>query len=189
MKQKFKNTVLLLLASIGILLIIFSVSGLMAHFRNQAPLDTEMPAMLEVPTTQDADQTTPNMQYGPGDHPDIDALLRKELNRILDETDFSYRKANGEEYAYAGEHSALFHNQTGVSFKDLQLQVALYKLENPQQYTDVSTIPDLPSEVYDVYIGPLPEGETVPLSFSTEMDDYNYFFLGYGYNLETEGQG
>ncbi len=186
MKQKFKNTMLLLLTCIGILLIAFSVSGLMAHFQDQDSLDAEMPSMPEVSTTQEVDETTPNMQYGPGDHPDIDALLRKELNRILDETDFSYRKANGEEYAYAGEHSAFFHNQTGVSFEDLQLQVSLYQLENPQQYTDVSTIPDLPSEVYDVYIGPLPEGETVPLSFFTEMDDYNYFFLGYGYNLEPE---
>ena len=83
-------------------------------------------------------------------------------------------------YAYAGEHSVLFHNQTGISFEELQLQVSLYQLRDPQQYTDAFIIPEL-----HIYVGLLPAGEAVRLSFSTEMDDYNYFVIGYEYNLET----
>ena len=119
-----------------------------------------------------------------GDDPDIDAAIREELNRILNETAFSYHNDTGRNKGYAGEHRASFTNQTDVDFGTIQLEISLYKLDNPRQYGDDATIPDEPLEVHNAYVGPLAAGETVPLSFTSDTDDYNYFLFGYGYTLE-----
>lgn len=184
MKQKLKNAALLLFAGIGVLLIAFSVFGLITELQRLGTLGENPSEASQTSAAHNADQAIDNMQYGPGDLPDIDALLQKELQRILDETEFSYRDAAGDKQAYAGEHTVLFHNQTGISFAQLLLQVSLYQLDNPQQYATAADIPVPPVEVQNVFVGPLQAGDTVQLSFSTERDDYNYFVISYGYDLD-----
>ena len=97
-----------------------------------------------------------------------------------EETAFSYHNDTGRNKGYAGEHRASFTNQTDVDFGTIQLEISLYKLDNPRQYGDDATIPDEPLEVHNAYVGPLAAGETVPLSFTSDTDDYNYFLFGYG---------
>lgn len=197
MKERVKSGSLLLLAIIGILLIAFSLYGLFSQLwakwndgREEQTIQTE--AVQEDATQTGAPVLTDSAglpilteeMYQPGDNPDIDAAIREELNRILDETAFSYHNTDGRNRGYAGEHRASFTNQTDVDFGTLQLEISLYKLDNPRQYGDDATIPDEPLEVHSAYVGPLGAGETVPLSFTSDTDDYNYFLFGYGYTLE-----
>lgn len=197
MKERVKSGSLLLLAIIGILLISFSLYGLFSQLWakwndgrenetvQEAVLpDEEMQAQPIVPTDGADVQVPAEELYQPGDNPDIDAAIREELNRILNETAFSYHDDTGRNKGYAGEHRASFTNQTDVDFGTIQLEISLYKLDNPWQYGDDATIPDEPLEVHNAYVGPLAAGETVPLSFTSDTDDYNYFLFGYGYTLE-----
>lgn len=191
-----------MLAIIGILLIAFSLYGLFSQLwakwndgredetvqtenvQEEALPDEEMQAQPIAPTDS-VDVPAPEEElYQPGDNPDIDAAIREELNRILNETAFSYHNDTGRNKGYAGEHRASFTNQTDVDFGTIQLEISLYKLDNPRQYGDDATIPDEPLEVHNAYVGPLAAGETVPLSFTSDTDDYNYFLFGYGYTLE-----
>lgn len=197
MKERVKSGSLLLLAIIGILLIAFSLYGLFSQLwakwndgredetvQEEVLPDEEMQAQPIAPTDS-ADVPVPEEElYQPGDNPDIDAAIREELNRILNETAFSYHNDTGRNKGYAGEHRASFTNQTDVDFGTIQLEISLYKLDNPRQYGDDATIPDEPLEVHNAYVGPLAAGETVPLSFTSDTDDYNYFLFGYGYTLE-----
>lgn len=197
MKERVKSGSLLLLAIIGILLIAFSLYGLFSQLwakwndgredetvQEEVLPDEEMQAQPISPTDS-ADVPVPEEElYQPGDNPDIDAAIREELNRILNETAFSYHDDTGRNKGYAGEHRASFTNQTDVDFGTIQLEISLYKLDNPRQYGDDATIPDEPLEVHNAYVGPLAAGETVPLSFTSDTDDYNYFLFGYGYTLE-----
>ena len=197
MKERVKSGSLLLLAIIGILLIAFSLYGLFSQLwakwndgredetvQEAALPDEEMQAQPIAPTDS-ADVPAPEEElYQPGDNPDIDAAIREELDRILNETAFSYHNDTGRNKGYAGEHRASFTNQTDVDFGTIQLEISLYKLDNPRQYGDDATIPDEPLEVHNAYVGPLAAGETVPLSFTSDTDDYNYFLFGYGYTLE-----
>lgn len=202
MKERVKSGSLLLLAIIGILLIAFSLYGLFSQLwakwndgredetvqtenvQEEALPDEEMQAQPIAPTDS-VDVPAPEEElYQPGDNPDIDAAIREELNRILNETAFSYHNDTGRNKGYAGEHRASFTNQTDVDFGTIQLEISLYKLDNPRQYGDDATIPDEPLEVHNAYVGPLAAGETVPLSFTSDTDDYNYFLFGYGYTLE-----
>lgn len=202
MKERVKNGSLLVLAIIGILLIAFSLYGLFSQLwakwndgredetvqtenvQEEALPDEEMQAQPIAPTDS-VDVPAPEEElYQPGDNPDIDAAIREELNRILNETAFSYHNDTGRNKGYAGEHRASFTNQTDVDFGTIQLEISLYKLDNPRQYGDDATIPDEPLEVHNAYVGPLAAGETVPLSFTSDTDDYNYFLFGYGYTLE-----
>lgn len=197
MKERVKSGSLLLLAIIGILLIAFSLYGLFSQLwakwndgredetvQEAVVPDEEMQAQPIAPT-ENADVPVPEEElYQPGDNPDIDAAIREELNRILNETAFSYHDDTGRNKGYAGEHRASFTNQTDVDFGTIQLEISLYKLDNPRQYGDDATIPDEPLEVHNAYVGPLAAGETVPLSFTSDTDDYNYFLFGYGYTLE-----
>lgn len=197
MKERVKSGSLLLLAIIGILLIAFSLYGLFSQLWakwndgredetvQEAVLpDEEMQAQPIMPTDSADVQVPAEELYQPGDNPDIDAAIREELNRILNETAFSYHDDTGRNKGYAGEHRASFTNQTDVDFGTIQLEISLYKLDNPRQYGDDATIPDEPLEVHNAYVGPLAAGETVPLSFTSDTDDYNYFLFGYGYTLE-----
>ena len=202
MKERVKNGSLFVLAIIGILLIAFSLYGMLsqlwAKWGDSSAEDVTQTTSTQAETTQeDAPQTeTPasaentedvvpeEEMYRPGDNPDIDAAIREELNRILNETAFSYHNDTGRNKGYAGEHRASFTNQTDVDFGTIQLEISLYKLDNPRQYGDDATIPDEPLEVHNAYVGPLAAGETVPLSFTSDTDDYNYFLFGYGYTLE-----
>ena len=197
MKERVKSGSLLLLAIIGILLIAFSLYGLFSQLWakwndgredetvQEAVLpDEEMQAQPIMPTDSADVQVPAEELYQPGDNPDIDAAIREELNRILNETAFSYHNDTGRNKGYAGEHRASFTNQTDVDFGTIQLEISLYKLDNPRQYGDDATIPDEPLEVHNAYVGPLAAGETVPLSFTSDTDDYNYFLFGYGYTLE-----
>ncbi len=202
MKERVKNGSLFVLAIIGILLIAFSLYGLFSQLwakwndggkdetvqtetvQEEVLPDEEMQAQPIAPTDS-ADVSVPEEElYQPGDNPDIDAAIREELNRILNETAFSYHNDTGRNKGYAGEHRASFTNQTDVDFGMIQLEISLYKLDNPRQYGDDATIPDEPLEVHNAYVGPLAAGETVPLSFTSDTDDYNYFLFGYGYTLE-----
>lgn len=202
MKERVKNGSLLVLAIIGILLIAFSLYGLFSQLwvkwidGNEEPTaqtettpeaalpEEEMQAQPVAPT-DNTDVPTPEEElYEPGDNPDIDEAIREELNRILNETAFFYHHDTGRNKGYAGEHRASFTNQTGVDFGTIQLEISLYKLDNPRQYGDDPTIPDEPLEVHNAYVGPLAAGETVPLSFTSDADDYNYFLFGYSYTLE-----
>ena len=202
MKERVKNGSLFVLAIIGILLIAFSLYGLFSQLwakwndgredetvqtetvQEEVLPDEEMQAQPTAPTDS-ADVPVPEEElYQPGDNPDIDAAIREELNRILNETAFSYHNDTGRNKGYAGEHRASFTNQTDVDFGTIQLEISLYKLDNPRQYGDDATIPDEPLEVHNAYVGPLAAGETVPLSFTSDTDDYNYFLFGYGYTLE-----
>ena len=196
MKERIKSGGLLLLAIIGILLIAFSLYGLVSHLWVKWNDGREEPA-TQIETAQEEMQAQPiapmdsaDVQvseeelYQPGDNPDIDAAIRDELNRILNETAFSYHNETGRNQGYAGEHRASFTNQTDVNFGTIRLEISLYKLDNPRQYGDDATIPDEPLEVHNAYVGPLAAGETVPLSFTSDTDDYNYFLFGYGYTLE-----
>lgn len=202
MKERVKNGSLFVLAIIGILLIAFSLYGLFSQLwakwndggedetvqtetvQEEVLPDEEMQAQPIAPTDS-ADVSVPEEElYQPGDNPDIDAAIREELNRILNETAFSYHNDTGRNKGYAGEHRASFTNQTDVDFGTIQLEISLYKLDNPRQYGDDATIPDEPLEVHNAYVGPLAAGETVPLSFTSDTDDYNYFLFGYGYTLE-----
>lgn len=197
MKERVKSGSLLLLAIIGILLIAFSLYGLFSQLwakwndgredetvQETVLPDEEMQAQPIAPTDS-TDVPVPEEElYQPGDNPDIDAAIREELNRILNETAFSYHNDTGRNKGYAGEHRASFTNQTDVDFGTIQLEISLYKLDNPRQYGDDATIPDEPLEVHNAYVGPLAAGETVPLSFTSDTDDYNYFLFGYGYTLE-----
>lgn len=202
MKERVKNGSLFVLAIIGILLIAFSLYGLFSQLwakwndggkdetvqtetvQEEVLPDEEMQAQPIAPTDS-ADVSVPEEElYQPGDNPDIDAAIREELNRILNETAFSYHNDTGRNKGYAGEHRASFTNQTDVDFATIQLEISLYKLDNPRQYGDDATIPDEPLEVHNAYVGPLAAGETVPLSFTSDTDDYNYFLFGYGYTLE-----
>lgn len=202
MKERVKNGSLFVLAIIGILLIAFSLYGLFSQLwakwndggkdetvqtetvQEEVLSDEEMQAQPIAPTDS-ADVSVPEEElYQPGDNPDIDAAIREELNRILNETAFSYHNDTGRNKGYAGEHRASFTNQTDVDFATIQLEISLYKLDNPRQYGDDATIPDEPLEVHNAYVGPLAAGETVPLSFTSDTDDYNYFLFGYGYTLE-----
>ncbi|WP_373165335.1 hypothetical protein [Agathobaculum sp. Marseille-P7918] len=202
MKERVKNGSLFVLAIIGILLIAFSLYGLFSQLwakwndggkdetvqtetvQEEVLSDEEMQAQPIAPTDS-ADVSVPEEElYQPGDNPDIDAAIREELNRILNETAFSYHNDTGRNKGYAGEHRASFTNQTDVDFGMIQLEISLYKLDNPRQYGDDATIPDEPLEVHNAYVGPLTAGETVPLSFTSDTDDYNYFLFGYGYTLE-----
>lgn len=202
MKERVKNGSLFVLAIIGILLIAFSLYGLFSQLwakwndggedetvqtetvQEEVLPDEEMQAQPIAPTDS-ADVSVPEEElYQPGDNPDIDAAIREELNRILNETAFSYHNDTGRNKGYAGEHRASFTNQTDVDFATIQLEISLYKLDNPRQYGDDATIPDEPLEVHNAYAGPLAAGETVPLSFTSDTDDYNYFLFGYGYTLE-----
>lgn len=186
-----------MLTIIGILLVAFSLYGLFSNLwakwndgreEQTVPAQAvpEAAAQTEAPVLTDSDGLPVPEEdlYQPGDNPDIDAAIREELNRILDETDFSYHNTDGKNRGYAGEHRASFTNQTDVDFGTLQLEISLYKLDNPQQYGDDATIPGEPLEVHSAYVGPLAAGETVPLSFTSDTDDYNYFLFGYGYTLE-----
>lgn len=197
MKERVKSGSLLLLAIIGILLIAFSLYGLFSQLwakwndgredetvQETVLPDEEMQAQPIVPTDSADVQVPAEELYQPGDNPDIDAAIREELNRILNETAFSYHDDTGRNKGYAGEHRASFTNQTDVNFGTIQLEISLYKLDNPRQYGDDATIPDEPLEVHNAYVGPLAAGETVPLSFTSDTDDYNYFLFGYGYTLE-----
>lgn len=197
MKERVKSGSLLLLAIIGILLIAFSLYGLFSQLWakwndgredetvQEAVLpDEEMQAQPIMPTDSADVQVPAEELYQPGDNPDIDAAIREELNRILNETAFSYHNDTGRNKGYAGEHRASLTNQTDVDFGTIQLEISLYKLDNPRQYGDDATIPDEPLEVHNAYVGPLAAGETVPLSFTSDTDDYNYFLFGYGYTLE-----
>ena len=197
MKERVKSGSLLLLAIIGILLIAFSLYGLFSQLWakwndgredetvQEAVLpDEEMQAQPIMPTDSADVQVPAEELYQPGDNPDIDAAIREELNRILNETAFSYHNDTGRNKGYAGEHRASFTNQTDVDFGTIQLEISLYKLDNPRQYGDDATIPDEPLEVHNAYVGPLAAGDTVPLSFTSDTDDYNYFLFGYGYTLE-----
>lgn len=202
MKERVKSGSLLLLAIIGILLIAFSLYGLFSQLwakwndgredetvqtenvQEEALPDEEMQAQPIAPTDSADVQVPAEELYQPGDNPDIDAAIREELNRILNETAFSYHNDTGRNKGYAGEHRASFTNQTDVDFGTIQLEISLYKLDNPRQYGDDATIPDEPLEVHNAYVGPLAAGETVPLSFTSDTDDYNYFLFGYGYTLE-----
>lgn len=196
MKERIKSGGLLLLAIIGILLIAFSLYGLVSHLwvkwndgREEPATQTEtaqeeMQAQPIAPMDSADVQVSEEELYQPGDNPDIDAAIRDELNRILNETAFSYHNETGRNQGYAGEHRASFTNQTDVNFGTIQLEISLYKLDNPRQYGDDATIPDEPLEVHNAYVGPLAAGETVPLSFTSDTDDYNYFLFGYGYTLE-----
>lgn len=202
MKERVKNGSLFVLAIIGILLIAFSLYGLFSQLwakwndggkdetvqtetvQEEVLPDEEMQAQPIAPTDS-ADVPVPEEElYQPGDNPDIDAAIREELNRILNETAFSYHNDTGRNKGYAGEHRASFTNQTDVDFATIQLEISLYKLDNPRQYGDDATIPDEPLEVHNAYVGSLAAGETVPLSFTSDTDDYNYFLFGYGYTLE-----
>ena len=202
MKERVKNGSLFVLAIIGILLIAFSLYGLFSQLwakwndggkdetvqtetvQEEVLSDEEMQAQPIAPTDS-ADVSVPEEElYQPGDNPDIDAAIREELNRILNETAFSYHNDTGRNKGYAGEHRASFTNQTDVDFGMIQLEISLYKLDNPRQYGDDATIPDEPLEVHNAYVGQLTAGETVPLSFTSDTDDYNYFLFGYGYTLE-----
>lgn len=202
MKERVKNGSLMVLAIIGILLIAFSLYGLFSQLwvkwidgREDEPVqaesvqeevvpDEEMEAQPIAPTDS-TDVSVPEEElYEPGDNPDIDEAIREELNRILNETAFSYHNDTGRNKWYAGEHRASFTNQTDVDFGMIQLEISLYKLDNPRQYGDDQTIPDEPLEVHDAYVGPLAAGETVPLTFTSDTDDYNYFLFGYSYTLE-----
>lgn len=202
MKERVKNGSLFVLAIIGILLIAFSLYGLFSQLwakwndggkdetvqtetvQEEVLSDEEMQAQPIAPTDS-ADVSVPEEElYQPGDNPDIDAAIREELNRILNETAFSYHNDTGRNKGYAGEHRASFTNQTDVDFGMIQLEISLYKLDNPRQYGDDATIPDESLEVHNAYVGPLTAGETVPLSFTSDTDDYNYFLFGYGYTLE-----
>lgn len=196
MKERIKSGGLLLLTIIAILLIAFSLYGLFSHLWVKWNDGREEPA-TQIETAQEEMQAQPiapmdsaDVQvseeelYQPGDNPDIDAAIRDELNRILNETAFSYHNETGRNQGYAGEHRASFTNQTDVNFGTIQLEISLYKLDNPRQYGDDATIPDEPLEVHNAYVGPLAAGETVPLSFTSDTDDYNYFLFGYGYTLE-----
>ena len=202
MKERVKNGSLFVLTIIGILLIAFSLYGLFSQLwakwieGSKAPsaqIETAQEAVLPkdgmqaeaAAPTDSTDMPIPEEElYRPGDNPDIDAAIREELNRILDDTTFSYQKADGINRGYAGEHSGSFTNQTDVDFGMIQLEISLYKLDNPRQYGDDATIPDEPLEVHNAYVGPLAAGETVPLSFTSDTADYNYFLFGYGYTLE-----
>ena len=202
MKERVKNGLLMLLAIIGILLIAFALYGLFSQLwakwmdgreeqavqtetvQEAAASDEEMQAK-PIPPTDSTDVPVPEEElYQPGDNPDIDEAIRKELNRILNETAFSYHHDTGRNKGYAGEHNASFTNQTDMDFGTIQLEISLYKLENPRQYGDDPTLPDEPLEVHNVYVGPLAAGETVPLTFTSDTDDYNYFLFGYSYTLE-----
>ncbi len=196
MKERIKSGGLLLLTIIAILLIAFSLYGLFSHLwvkwndgREEPATQTEtaqeeMQAQPIAPMDSADVQVSEEELYQPGDNPDIDAAIRDELNRILNETAFSYHNETGRNQGYAGEHRASFTNQTDVNFGTIQLEISLYKLDNPRQYGDDATIPDEPLEVHNAYVGPLAAGETVPLSFTSDTDDYNYFLFGYGYTLE-----
>ena len=202
MKERVKNGSLLALAIIGILLIAFSLYGLFSQLwvkwldgREDEPVQTETAQEEVLPDeemqaqpiapTDSADVPAPEEElYQPGDNPDIDEAIREELNRILNETAFSYHNDTGRNKGYAGEHRASFTNQTDVDFGTIQLEISLYKLDNPRQYGDDATIPDEPLEVHNAYVGPLAAGETVPLTFTSDTDDYNYFLFGYSYTLE-----
>lgn len=196
MKERIKSGGLLLLTIIAILLIAFSLYGLFSHLwvkwndgreESATQIETaqeEMQAQPIAPMDSADVQGSEEELYQPGDNPDIDAAIRDELNRILNETAFSYHNETGRNQGYAGEHRASFTNQTDVNFGTIQLEISLYKLDNPRQYGDDATIPDEPLEVHNAYVGPLAAGETVPLSFTSDTDDYNYFLFGYGYTLE-----
>lgn len=202
MKERVKNGSLFVLTIIGILLIAFSLYGLFSQLwakwndggedetvqtetvQEEVLPDEEMQAQPIAPTDSADVPVLEEELYQPGDHPDIDAAIREELNRILNETAFSYHNDTGRNKGYAGEHRASFTNQTDVDFGTIQLEISLYKLDNPRQYGDDATIPDEPLEVHNAYVGPLAAGETVPLSFTSDTDDYNYFLFGYGYTLE-----
>lgn len=202
MKERVKNGSLLLLAIIGILLIVFSLYGLFSPLwakwidgREERTAQTETTPETALPEdemqaqpiapTGSADVPVPEGElYEPGDNPDIDEAIREELNRILNETSFSYRHDTGRNKGYAGEHRASFTNQTNVDFGTIQLEISLYQLDNPRQYGDDPTIPDEPLEVHNAYVGPLAAGETAPLSFTSDTGDYNYFLFGYSYTLE-----
>ena len=131
MKERVKSGSLLLLAIIGILLIAFSLYGLFSQLwakwndgredetvqtenvQEEALPDEEMQAQPIAPTDSADVQVPAEELYQPGDNPDIDAAIREELNRILNETAFSYHNDTGRNKGYAGEHRASFTNQIG----------------------------------------------------------------------------
>lgn len=211
MKERIKSGGLLLLTLLGILLIGYSLYGLLSQRGadsgggtqpeiagqtgaadagqetdepDAAQEKTDEPDELPVLLGSDGQPVSEEDIFEPGDNPDIDAAIQKEMNRILDESEFSYRAADGKKQGYAGEHRASFTNQTEVDFDALQLKISLYRVDDPGKYRDGTPIPFDPLEVHPAYTGPLGAGETVPLSFTSETDAYNYFLFSYRYALE-----
>ena len=196
MKERAKNICLTVVTIVGIILVLISIYGLVSsllgdRFRVSAAdslrTDTaDAPADTAAPADTVPQEQPPEDLYQPGDNPDIDGAIYKELTRVMNETAFCYRSTDNGHQGYAGEHRASFTNRSGVDFDMLQLQVSLYQLDDPQQYKGTADIPKEPVEVRDAYIGPLAAGETVPLSFTADTGDYNYFLFGYGYSLPEE---
>lgn len=196
MKDRMKNVGLTVLTVIGIILVLISIYGLLKNLlgdkftvsaadglREQT---TSQPSGAEKPEADDTPDQISEDLCQPGDNPDIDDAIYKELSRVMNETAFAYRNTENGHKGYAGEHRASFTNRTGVDFETLQLQVSLYQLDDPKQYKGTANIPDEPVEVHDAYIGPLAAGETATLSFTADTEAYNYFLFGYGYSLTEE---
>nr|WP_300129147.1 hypothetical protein [uncultured Butyricicoccus sp.] len=190
MKERLENIVLTILAIIAVLLILISIYGLLTYQKDYRVVSDSGELLKKTSNSQDklslenADLSLEsNVMHSSGDNLDIDAAIRKEMNRILDDTDFSYHDIQGSIAAYSGEHTATFKNITGIDFETFQLQVRLYKLDNPHLYTEQDNIPYPPVEIYDVYIGPLDKGQEIPICFVNEVNDYNYFQFLYGYTL------
>ena len=168
MKQRLKDAGIALLALISAALMLFSAYGLYSRFKGQSA-DTPLEEM-----------------HQPGENPGIDSSILDELNRICYETDFVYKTPMENRTAYSGRHTETFTNTTGRDFSDLYLQLVLYKVDNPSLYDTVESIPHEPMATYEIYRGELKNGESVPLSFSIERDDYNYVSLGYWYIFADE---
>lgn len=170
MKKRVHNIILIVLTVVGICLIVFSIWGLLSYLRFE--------------DMSNASNGTPVMQQV-GDNPDIDSAIRDEMNRILKETDFSYQGENHDR-PYTGSHCAEFSNTSGVNFETLHLLVSLYQLDHPEQYGDDDRIPSNPIHTFDVYSGPLKNGQSVPISFVSNTDDYNFLMFGYEYAIAEE---
>ena len=197
MKKRLENIVLTILAIIAILLILISIYGFFTYFQKDYSIVSDSGGLSKKVfdsqhklSLENADLSLENnVIHSPGDNLDIDAAIRKEMNRILDDTDFSYHDIQGSIIAYSGEHTATFNNITGIDFDTFQLQVRLYKLDNSHLYAEQDNIPYPPIEIYDVYIGQLDKGQEIPICFVNEVNDYNYFEFLYGYTLSGENSG
>ena len=167
MKQRLKDAGIALLALISAALMLFSAYGLYSRFKGQSA-DTPLEEM-----------------HQPGENPTIDEAIVRELTRIADESNFVWQHENNVG-PYAGSRSDSFTNTTGSDFSDFYLQIELYQVDDPSLYELNETIPYDPLETHQLYRGALKDGQTIPISFETYRDDYNFVMLGYNYAFSNE---
>lgn len=195
MKNKIRNVFLGFLFTIGILLVLFAIYGLLTYqLEFSYPISSDGASISNqsnaTATETDAGQEDTDIIYKEGDIPEIDQIINEQIDYICNNTNFIWdAKQEGTtlyQVGYSGDHVCSYTNKTGIDFPYFRFWIMLYNLPDPSKYLGVNSPPDTPLEQHELFNGEFVKMQEIPISFTSKTSNYNYWYWTFEYKLPSD---